>query len=363
MYQLTEHDLGDIAIGAALLGTGGGGDPALGRLIAREALRRHGPVTVVTPEELAPDSLVLPVATMGAPTAANEKLPSLEPVEELIRAFADAAGRRPTHLMPIEIGGIAALIPIAIAAQLGLPLVDADMMGRAFPELQMVIPSLAGVSATPMVLADEFANTVVLRSDDNAHTERLARAVCVAMGAAALIALYPVDAEQVLAHTIAGSLSRAADLGALVRNASRDHQDAAAAVAERIEGTVVFEGKVIDLQRRTEGGFTFVRTLLEGTGPSLGRTAEIESQNEHLLIRTADATLATTPDLIIIVDAASGLAVTTEALRYGVRTRVIAAPCDPRYRTEGALAVVGPRAFGYDEDFVSIVDRVKERVA
>ena len=37
--------------------------------------------------------------------------------------------------MPLEMGGINSLVPIMAAARLGLPLADADGMGRAFPEL------------------------------------------------------------------------------------------------------------------------------------------------------------------------------------------------------------------------------------
>ena len=35
-------DLDDIATGGAILGTGGGGDPYIGKLMAQEAIRRHG---------------------------------------------------------------------------------------------------------------------------------------------------------------------------------------------------------------------------------------------------------------------------------------------------------------------------------
>ena len=39
-----EAELEDIAVGAAILGTGGGGDPYIGKLLAQEAVRRYGPV-------------------------------------------------------------------------------------------------------------------------------------------------------------------------------------------------------------------------------------------------------------------------------------------------------------------------------
>ena len=39
MRLLTEKNIEDIALGAAVLGTGGGGDPYIGMLMARQAIR------------------------------------------------------------------------------------------------------------------------------------------------------------------------------------------------------------------------------------------------------------------------------------------------------------------------------------
>ena len=41
-------------------------------------------------------------------------------------------------ILCIEAGGLNSTIPFVAAAKLGLPIVDGDAMGRAFPELQMV---------------------------------------------------------------------------------------------------------------------------------------------------------------------------------------------------------------------------------
>ena len=46
MREIKVEDLRDLARGAAVLGTGGGGDPYVGRLLAQQAIRRHGPVTL-----------------------------------------------------------------------------------------------------------------------------------------------------------------------------------------------------------------------------------------------------------------------------------------------------------------------------
>ena len=57
------------------------------------------------------------------------------------------------------------------------------------------------------------------------------------------------------------------------------------------------------------------------------------------------------PDLISLVDQETGEPFPTDELRYGLRVAVLALPAHPLLTTPEALAVVGPRAFGYDLDF------------
>ena len=68
MRKIDIRDIEDIALGAALLGAGGGGDPYIGKLIAMGAVRENGPATLIDPEELKDDDQVVAIAMMGAPT-------------------------------------------------------------------------------------------------------------------------------------------------------------------------------------------------------------------------------------------------------------------------------------------------------
>ena len=162
---------------------------------------------IVAPTELGPDDFVLPVAIMGAPTVIVEKPPA---GDELVRAFAAverAVGRKVTHVACLEAGGLNSMTPIVTAARTGLPLVDGDGMGRAFPELQMVLFTLDGIPSSPMAMADEKGNTVVLDTIDNHWSERIARSATVDMGCSASIALYPLTGEQAATALVPGTLS------------------------------------------------------------------------------------------------------------------------------------------------------------
>jgi uncharacterized protein len=354
LRQFTETDLDDLAIGAAILGTGGGGNPYVGKLLARAAIREHGPVTIVDIDEVPDDALVVPSAMMGAPTVIVEKLPSGSEAVEAFLALQEHLGRTITHTMPIEAGGLNSTMPFTVAARLGLPVVDADGMGRAFPEVQMVTATIYGIAATPMALADEKGNRVLLdRTVDNRWTERFARSVTVDMGSTALVAQYALSGRQLKEAMVPGTLRLATELGALVRAARARHDDPVAAIVERLSGRKLFAGKIIDVERRTVAGFTRGRALVEHAGEELA----LEFQNEFLVARRGEEVLASVPDLITVVDSDTGEPTTTEELRYGFRVAVLAAPCDRRWRTAAGLALVGPRAFGYDFDFVALEER------
>ena len=363
MRLIGEEQLEDIALGAAILGTGGGGDPYIGKLLARQAIREHGPVQLVDIEEVPDDAFVIPSAMMGAPTVMVEKLPRGDEVVAAFDRLNHHFGDRATHTVPIEVGGINSTIPIVLAARKGLPLVDADMMGRAFPELQMCLPGIFGVSAAPMAIADDKGNGAVLDTVDNHWTERLARSITIDMGCAALIALYSISGAQLREGMIAGSLSLAEELGRLVRETRRAHGDVIGAIVDRLSGFPLFTGKVVDLNRRTVAGFARAEVRIEGLGGDAGSTAQLFTQNEHLVAMREGEVLASTPDLIMVLDSETGQPITTEELRYGFRVTVIATASDPRWRTDEGIEVVGPRYFGYDFDYVPVERRVSARAA
>jgi DUF917 family protein len=350
MMRFTVADLGPLARGAALLGTGGGGDPHVGRLLAEQALAAHGPVDVADLGEVPDDAVVVPVAMMGAPTVMVEKLPSAAQVAQAVTALADYRGLTPTHLACIEAGGVNSTIPFVAAAKLGLPLVDGDGMGRAFPELQMVLPTLEHIEATPMSIADEKGNRAVFDTIDNHWAERLARTATVDMGCSTIVSLYAMSGQQCRRSFVPGTLSLCRELGGLVTAARRVGNDPVAAVASRLGGRIIFEGKVIDVARRTATGFARGEATLAGAGADAGHGLMLHFQNEHLLAERDGTPVVSTPDLIIVAETDSGEAVTTEALRYGQRVRVIAAPADPRWHTPAGVALAGPRYFGYDID-------------
>ncbi|WP_433497847.1 DUF917 domain-containing protein [Sphaerimonospora sp. CA-214678] len=348
--RISLDDVTALARGCAVLGTGGGGDVRAGAIAARRAIREHGEVPLIALRDLPDDALVLPLSGIGAPTVSHEMIHAEdEPVrirEEIERIF----GRSPAAVMSSEIGGGNGVAPVAWAARLGLPLLDADAMGRAFPEVQMVSMYVAGIPADLVIMSDVVGNVVTIRPIDGLWSERIARAVCVASGSSALMADYILTAGECAGAVIEGTVSRAIAIG----RATDGAEDPLAALCAELGATRLIDGKLTDLERRTTGGFARGTAVIEGTGDDRGRTLILEIQNENLVAVEDGRVLAMVPDLITVVDTRSATAIQTEGLRYGQRVTVLAWPCDPLWRTPRGLETAGPRAFGYDLDYLPV---------
>src|SRR5690606_3525657 len=282
MRLLTVDDIDELTLGATLLGTGGGGDPYIARLMARQAIEDHGPVTVIDAAELAPDNRVLTVAVIGAPTVILEKVPSGAEFVGAVMSLANFLGEKPAAIMPIEVGGMNTLIPLAVAAELDLPVIDADSMRRAFPQLEMTVFTLAGVPAGPMSMADEKGNVVVFSTTTNQVSEKLARGTAIMLGLANAISCYPVTAGQIVEHGILGSMTYCTELGKRLAAVQRGETGAYDEFLSFANGRKYFSGKIVDLDRRTTDGFAKGTVTIEHFGDP-DRTMRVEIQNEFLI--------------------------------------------------------------------------------
>ncbi len=350
LREVTDADLDAIEIGAAILGTGGGGNPYIGKLRCREQLKMGRKIPVIPLAELPDEALVVSLGGIGAPVVGVEKIEEGEECLRALRAIEKELGVKVDALISAEIGGANSMEPMLTAAQAGLPVVDGDGMGRAFPEMQMCTWSIYGHREAPGAMADEKGNIVVIRdTPDDVWLERIARAVVVSMGAAAGLATQPMRGEFVKRAAVPNTITQALNLGRAVLKAHETNADPVQTVIDQERGRLLMTAKIVDLQRHLKGGFAVGHMTLEGFGDFDGDKGRIDLQNEFLVFRRNETVEVCTPDLIVVLDSDTGLPITTEMLRYGQRIAVLGLPAHPLMRTEQALEVVGPAAFGYPE--------------
>lgn len=359
MWRITKQDLMDLAVGAAFLGTGGGGDPYIGRLMVQAAIEDGKSVTILDPGEVPDDALVIPTAMMGAPTVLVEKIPSGEEAVGSLRRLEKHLGRTAFATMPIECGGINSTIPLVVGALTGLPVIDADGMGRAFPELQMETFSVLGVRGSPMVVTNEYGDSAIIDARDDKFMEWLSRGVTIRMGGAAYIAEYAMSGADVKRTAVPHTISLGVRIGRCLREAKRSHKNPIDALLEMLPetlhsyGRVIWRGKVVDVRRETKMGWALGFAKIEGVEEWKG-VMKIQIQNENLIARVDGRVRAIVPDLICIMEAETAEPITTEYLRYGQRVVVVAVAVPAIMRTPEALEVFGPKGFRIDEPYTPI---------
>lgn len=351
-------EIDPLAVGAWILGTGGGGSPYLSQLNLKRLMGEGRKITLIDADELADDDMVAVVSKMGAPLVGQERLVDPAHLARAVLAMEDYLGRKFRAVMSLEIGGGNAISPFLAAAHLDIPVVDADTMGRAYPEAQMTTFAIGGLQQYPLSLVDcRGIEAFVTRVPSWKWMERVSRAIVTEVGSTAATCKAPRTGREVKDWGIHGSVTKAIGLGRAVQKAHAGHADPIQAVLDHEGGMRLFTGKVVDVDRTTTGGFLRGRTRLAGLDADQGHEMDLAFQNEWAVAFRDGQAVASTPDLLCLLDSVSGEAIGTETVRYGQRATVVALPAPDILRSPKGIEHVGPRAFGYDIDYKSVFDK------
>jgi DUF917 family protein len=357
-WMFGASDVDTLAAGCTFMGSGGGGDPHIFQLVLRELLATRGAVRVISPGQLAPEAQVVNVGFVGAPVVLAEKLFCEEEVTLALEAMSQRLGRHIDAVMASEMAGANGLSALIAGSLLGVPVVDADGMGRAFPRSDQISYAILGRSASPTLVSNEHGDVVCLETRDNQRMEHLVRALSVAAGSKCFSVDYPLLGSDVPRYAIVGTLSQAMRLGHAIQHARASHREPLEALQATLSesGDAVVrqlaEGKVTGCCAETRGGFGFGTVTLKAL--PRGEPITVRYQNEFLVAQQGERVLATTPDIISFMDTESLATITSDSVRYGQRVKILALQAPALLRTPAALRVVGPRAFGWDLDYISI---------
>ena len=317
---VTLQDVPALALGCGVLGSGGGGATDGPALILAHQL--SGGRTVLVVDDCDPDAFVACVGAYGSGTLLVETLPGPAAFHAALRGLAE---RRHTvdALLPLEVGGANGVLAAVVAAATGLPLIDADPMGRAFSRLSDTVLA-ARVPLTEIFFASATGPSAHLRADDGPQLERVLQSVLPAAGGWGAVAAFPGRSRDILPYAVRGATRLALAVGrALLRAASGDPD----ALRDVPQVRVVLDGWVTDV-RRTPG------VEVRGVASLSTRNrqpARLDFANEYLALFTAGELTASAPDVLCIVDAGWS-PVAVDEIRAGQQVRVVAVDAVPDLR-------------------------------
>jgi len=360
---INEDDLREITLGASILATGGGGDTEIGFLWALNVLKEQKDIVIIDPLDFPDDALAVIAGCLGAPIVLTEKPPNGKEVLWGIDGLRKYLKEEVKAIIPPEAGGVNTPVPMAVAGVVGVPVIDADGMGRAFPELQMTSFYTHGVSPSPTAAANEKGAITIVDTENALMAERITRNAAMAYGGISWIAGYPMTGKELKKAAIFNSISKSWELGKVVYRCRKFHDDPIENVVQITGGFRVFKGKIIDISREFGAektkGFSMGRLTLEGLDDYSGSKAFVDFQNEWLRLEIDGRVMCLPPDLILILDSETGEPIRTDIVKYGYRGSIVVVPADEKMRTEMGIKAFGPEYFGYNEPYVPVEKLIK----
>lgn len=363
-WILSKTDLAFIAQGCKILGCGGGGDPYQEYLKARALLLKHPRTIKVVSADYFPDSSLIGwTGCMGSPEVSMERLENdecLKAHDELMRVTnSDPV----SGFLALEIGGGNGVLNLGVSAHYGVPCVDADYMGRAYPTFWQVTPNVYGKAngdaLVPATIASGDGTLITMtRSRTDRLVDKALRAACVEMGCRAGKAGPPKSARVVKEQAITGTLSLAWWIGRAVA-LERNINDKAQRIIDEVGGSesaaILGHGKIISVERVLKTGHTYGVLEVEGAlSDGTKAVIKIPFKNENAFVEAVcdgeSKIVASVPDLIAVIDAETGAGLGTPEYKYGLKVVIIAIAASPRWTdTERGMELGGPGSMGFDQ--------------
>ncbi|RII42809.1 DUF917 domain-containing protein [Galactobacter valiniphilus] len=291
------------------------------------------------------------IATIGFVNK-GQPVTELRPVGDefvtCLELLAEAVGRPVRGIMPLAGGNANVLLAMAISVQTGLPVVDADPMGRIFPLVNQTVFTLAGLPVGPVAAAGALGESAVLQISRPERADHVLRSLADEFGGWVATASYPMDAATAATSALLGSLSQLISIGSLLRSPLPSAQKHAA--LRRLAGVK----QVVRAEVAQAGWHAHPSLPGQVKFPSQvilndlaqGRVVQLQVENEILMLMIDGSVRASMPDIITLMDPESGAVLSLEHLWPGNVVDVVVLPAAPAWYTPEGLALAGPEAFG-----------------
>lgn len=293
--------------GATFYGAGGGGSIS-GGLALLDELGKSVKVELHSVSEMDPGAWSTMVAGLGSPIAMkdlNFGPLAVSAVEGMISIARLLENKRVSYIYSGEQGGFNTMVPVYVAAKLGLPILDLDANGRAVPELNTGLNPVYDIPLPPLILSNQAGDiTVGLPKNvhDNAACETLARTVSTAYGGVGFSA-WLMNQAMHKSVSVLDQISKSIRVGGIFLY-DKPH-DASQLVQmlhnAGVEPRVFAEGEITKIDVKVEDGFDYGKT--EITGTISGEKFYVDFKNENMIIwGPRNRALLVVPELIILVN-------------------------------------------------------------
>lgn len=343
------------ALGGTFIGSGGGGNLAHLKSILESVLTKRE-ITLLELHQLPDDCLVAAIGSMGSPELMEENPPDGTEGLKAIALLEKALHRKVDALYTLEGAGVNHLYPLIVSAKSGLPILNGDGMGRAFPELQMSTPHIYGRRGTPFVLISRWGFEQVFEQEDNYQLELKTRKALAEKSGTGYFAGFALTGRQAKECLIPGLYTLCREIGEAL---SIQNYDRVLPVLSKItqnslygKAVELFIGRVTEIEQiDTLNVRTFV---FQGTKHYTHQKLSVHCQNENVIAYRNEQVAAMVPDLISFLSYPTCLPLNNNEIGKGMEIAILGIPSPNILRTRKALSIIGPQIFGYKMEYQSL---------
>ncbi|MBN2049353.1 MAG: DUF917 domain-containing protein [Spirochaetales bacterium] len=357
MKEITAESVLSLYYGSLFTACGGGEYSEHLPTIVERHLTEHGPVKLISLQEAPEDGQYISVGVMGSRLEAS--LQTGKEGLEVLRRLREKLDSHFEALFSIELSSLNVLFPILVAALAEMPIVDGDCMGRAFPEFQMTTAQAMNEKVVPMSILTAGGNYYHFENIENLIFEAKAREIVSHEEGIAYFAGFPLRGEKLRRILLPGTMSFVGAVGDCFI-APDSYSNLTEALTDVTKNSMygrsieLFIGTVENIEVSREGGRTWSRITVKGSGDYRKSTFLILAQNECLLAYRDNSISAMVPDLITLIDLQNLKPLSLSALHRNIMIAVHGVPAPVRLKSSDMLQVLGPACFGYNEEYLPL---------
>jgi len=365
---LKEQELVDMLVGSCIQSTRGC-DPEQSIKQVKEALNQGKQFKLISTDNFPDDWMVVAVQGLGGGGAwehvikrtQRQNLPTITSAQansRVVDLISEHMGKEVKALIRSE-AAEATTTALLVAADKGIPTLDAGITGRAVPEVQQSIPWINGIASIPTAIITPWGDEIIIKhAVDEYRVEDIGRAIAVASGGSATITMTPMSGKQLDQGAIPGNLSEAILFGKTVREAREAGKDPIAALLDASNGYKLFQGIVTKSDERGDRGFNWVDVEIKGTKEYAGHTYKVFVKNENIIAWLDDKVDVISPDYIYNLDPETGESTTggngVGGYPLDVEVVMVGVPAPEQWRSEKGIELIGPHHFGFDFEYTPI---------
>lgn len=320
--KLTKTEIREIILGSTVLGTGGGGryDSAL------ETIKDVTGVELISLNDLGTDDIAITAYGAGGLTKPRN---TNQVVRNGFKLLQQNIGKPISAIVPVEIGPYSLAAAFMMASDLGVPVVDGDLVGcRSVPEIYIELVTLAGLPRTPLVCGNNAGDRLLIDQESSPESlEATVRSFADRSESNVFVLGYPYTKAQ---------LERCLAEGSVLYGMAIEEK-------LRTDFEFVAAGTVSKDVKSEIGGFTQGQLIIKGEDAEY----TVLFKNEYMVLLKNNKLIVTCPDFICVRDVSTGRGLNNGDDNAGLKVEIYIRPALKAWRTANGMNLFSPQKLGF----------------